>query len=422
METKNAGIFKCKYENEPTDLKLMLLYFLKRSRFVVYSVLLGALLFASVYYLKTFVLVEEKEYVATGELYLVYADDVRLENVYINDYTWQTLVQTDVALQFAMERIDSEVTEEFLKSAVTAGLVSDVRFVTLKVTTNNPDLSVEIAQAYQEAIKQLGEEMVDIAQVTIFTDADQAVEVTTDNRVVRMAITGAVVGAVLSIFVVLMQYVFDDSIYIAGQFERRFSIPVIGMVLRRKKGSHNHEMQVGAAEQNKEENRQKLWSNQVIQMNYEALCGERKMIAVTDLAVEGDADYAYEVLEEAKQRLEQEELMAMADGTLKEQDALYTLPDYSLKQVKAVNKDAQGAKQCAKAEATILLVPAGAHNGKLLERAIDLLYKQGCNIAGALIYDGDPRLLKAYYFEPVLFMRKDRKNETEEMTEFDDLF
>lgn len=422
METKKAGIFTCKYENEPTDLKLLLLYFLKRSRFVVYSVIIGALLFASVYYLKTFVLVEEKSYVATGELYLVYADDVRLDNVYINDYTWQNLVQTDVALEFALERIDSEVTEEFLKSAVTAGLVSDVRFVTLKVTTNDPELSVEIAQAYQEAIIQLGEEMVDIDKVTVFTNADTATEITTDNRVVRMAVTGAVTGAVLSFFAILLQYVFDDSIYVAGQFERRYAIPVIGVVLRRKKDSYRNEMRVGVTEKRKEENGQRLWANRVIQMNYRTFCGNNKVIAVTDLSTDSDADYAFEILEEAKQKLEQEELMALATGALKEEQALYTLSEYCLQQVNAINKDAQGILQCAEAEGTILMVPAGAHNGKLIERAINLLCKQGCNIVGALIYDGDPRLLKAYYFEPVLFTSKDKREDAEEETELDDLF
>ena len=90
---KEKKFFSCNYGNEPADLKLLLIYFLKHIRFVAYFIILGALLFASAYYLKTFVFVEEHQYVATSELYLVYADDVRLDNVYINDYTWQNLVK-----------------------------------------------------------------------------------------------------------------------------------------------------------------------------------------------------------------------------------------------------------------------------------------------------------------------------------------
>ena len=83
MEEKKNKFFSCKYENEPVDLKLMLIYFIKRIRFVIYFAIFGALIFASFYYLKTFVFVEERQYVANAELYLVYAEDVRLENVYI---------------------------------------------------------------------------------------------------------------------------------------------------------------------------------------------------------------------------------------------------------------------------------------------------------------------------------------------------
>ena len=79
--------FSCKYENEPADLKMLLIYFIKRMRFVVYFAVFGAVLFAAVYYLKTFVFVDEHQYVARSELYLVYADEVRLENVYINEQT-----------------------------------------------------------------------------------------------------------------------------------------------------------------------------------------------------------------------------------------------------------------------------------------------------------------------------------------------
>lgn len=119
MEEKKRSFFSCKYEDESADLKLLLIYFIKRIRFVIYFAIIGALIFALAYYFKNFVLVDEHQYVAKSELYLIYADDVRLENVYINDYTWQNLVQTDKAIDYAMEYIgDASVTEEYLKEVV----------------------------------------------------------------------------------------------------------------------------------------------------------------------------------------------------------------------------------------------------------------------------------------------------------------
>lgn len=423
MEEKKNSFFSCKYKDEPADLKLLLIYFIKRFRFVIYFAIFGALIFAAAYYLKTFVFVEEHQYVATAELYLVYADDVRLENVYINDYTWQTLVHTDKAMDYAMEYIDDAgVTEEYLKEAVWAGLESDVRFVTLKVTTNNPDLSIQIAQAYQLAIKELGEEMVDIDTVSVFTEADSAEEMVSDNRTLRMAATGAVIGCLLAVFGIAMQYVFDDSVYVAKQFEQRFGVPVLGICLKAKKGEMLAENMVG---QKNRVDKSRLWGRQAIKLNYSRFTEGCKKIVVTDTAVKGKSEFAFQILKDAKQKLEQDELLAIAMGNMKDEDAFFTAADYELKRVNPINEDADVVVECATADGVVLMVQMGAHNGKLLERAMDILIKQRCNILGALLYDGDASILKMYYFESLPFGSKSEKQEEEEETEefkLDDIF
>lgn len=420
---ENKRFFSCKYHNEPADLKLMLIYFIRRIRFIIYFAIFGALLFASVYYLNTFVFVDEHQYVARSELYLVYADDVRLENVYINDYTWQNLVHTDIATEFALEYIeDGSITEEYLKDAVWAGLVSDARFVELRVTTNDPELSVEIAQAYQMAIKQLGEEMVDIDTITIFTEADSAEEILSDNRTLRMACVGAVIGFVLAFFGIILQYVFDDSIYTANQFQERFGIPVIGICLKTKKNETSGENLIG---QKNSVTKARLWGRQVIKLNFKALTADCKKIVVTDTSVNGKSEFAFELLRDAKMKLEQDELLAIAMGDVKDGDAFYTSGNYELLRMPSINEDADVAVNCAEADAVIVMVQMCAHNGKLLERAMDLLDKQGCNVVGALLYDGDATMLKMYYFEPLPFGSKSDKAEEEEISEefkLDDIF
>lgn len=415
MDQGNRKLFACRYENEPADLKLLLIYILKRIRFVIYFMLFGALVFASVYYLKTYVLVEEKEYVATGELYLVYADDVRMENIYINDYTWQKLIQTDKAIDYAMENIDSTVSEDYLKEVVTAGLVSDVRFVTLEVTTNDPDLSVEIAQAFQGAIVELGEEMVDIESVTVYTEADSAEEIIGDNRTLRMACTGAIIGTLLSLFGIIMQYVFDDSVYVISQFERRFGIPVMGICIHAKGNEVAGEKIVGR--KNKLDP-SRLWGRQAIKVNFRAFTKDCKKIVAVDMALKTKTDVPFEILRDTKQKLEQDELLAVAMGDLKEEDTFFAAEDYKLIKVGSINENAEVVTECAKADGVVLMVPCGAHNGKILERAIDLLIKQDCNIVGALLYDGNASLLKMYYYDALLFGKQNDKEEDSGEEEF----
>lgn len=418
MEEKKRSFFSCKYEDEPADLKLLLIYFIKRVRFIAYFASFGALLFASVYYMKTFVFVDEHQYVATSELYLIYADDVRLDNVYINDYTWQNLVHTDKAIDYAMEYIgDASVTEEYLKEVVWAGLESDVRFVTLKVTTNDPELSIQIAQAYQFAIKALGEEMVDIDTISVFTEADSAEEIVSDNRTLRMAITGAVIGGLLAMFGIVLQYVFDDSVYIAKQFEQRFGIPVLGICLKMKKGEIIAENMVG---QKNTVAKSRLWGRQAIKLNYKSLTKNCKKIVVADTAIRSKSEFLFQILKDAKQKLEQDELLAIAMGNMRDEDAFFTSPDYEIMRVESINDDVDVVEECAKAEGVILMVQMGAHNGKLLERAIDVLVKQGCNILGALLYDGDPSLLKMYYYDALPFGSRGDKQDDDEDTDTDE--
>ena len=72
------------------------------------------------------------------------------------------------------------------------------------------------------------------------------------------------------------------------------------------------------------------------------------------------------------------------------------------------------------------MVQMGAHNGKLIERALDLLTKQGCRVVGALLYDGDASLLRTYYFQALPFGSRNDKTEDEEDNEekflLDDIF
>lgn len=415
MKSSDKFFFSCKYENEPADLKLLLIYFLRKLRYVLYLAIIGAVLFSVVYYFMNFVLVKEHDYVATGELYLVYSDEVRIENIYINDYTWQNLVHSDKVMYEAMRYIDSNLTEEQIKSAVTAGLVSDVRFVTLKVTTQNPDLSVEIAQAFQKALVTVCEEMADIQSVTVFTEADSAEEIVTDDRTVRMACTGAVIGSLLAAFCIVLQYVFDDSIYVPVQFERRFDIPVLGLCLRGKMAETNVENIVG---QKKIRGSARIWNMQGIKMNYKVFTKDCKTIAVADTSMRGNADVAFEILKDAKEKLERDELLAIAMGELPKENEFYSSGEYQLFQTASINIDASVVEECAKADGVILLVRMGAHNAKLLERAVDLLIKQNCNIVGALLYDGEPSFLKMYYYDPLLFVNRERKDFSDEEEEY----
>lgn len=396
---KEKYLYARKYGNEPVDLKLMFIYFVRNVRYVFYSIVAGCILFALVYYLFTFVLVKEHQYIAQGELYLEYSQDVKIDNIYINDYTWQNLVHTDKVVDFVMERLSFHVTEEQLKAQVSANLVSDVRFVTLKVITDNPEHSVEIAQAYQEAIILLADEMKDIESITLFTNADKAEMIQADNRTMRMAVTGAVIGGVVSVFVILYFYTLNDSIFVPITFEQRFGIPVIGVFHGRTERELRH--QINAEDSQQKDSRHDRMSIQIAKLNLKKLCQGCMNIAVTDVSLEPNADKPFETLLFLKILNEQAEMTEIACGDLDENKALFSSPSFRLDPKNSFKEDAGVVEECAKYDGTILLVKAGEHNTKIVERAVNFMQKQGCNIIGALLYNADAWILDFYYFTPI---------------------
>ncbi len=411
-------LYSRKYGNEPLDMKLLFIYFVRNIRYVVYSMIVGCVVFALGYYLVNFVLVKEHSYVATGELYLEYAADVRLENIYINDYTWQNLVHTDKAVTFVQESLSFNISEEELKASVTAGLVSDVRFVTLKVTTDNPEYSVQIAQAYQESIIRLAEEMVDIEKVVVFTNADSATKVQNDNRTVRMAFAGTILGALISSFAIIWFFTMDDSIYVPFTIERRFRLPVIGVFhdrTARELGALVRAEEV-KAESIMDKRRKQLnrTSIGIAKMNLRKCCEGCMDIAVMDVSIYPRAEAAYETLLHLKLLNEQDELTDIARGDLEESKACFSASNFRMDYKSAFEENVEMVSECAKYDGTILLIRAGEHNTKIVERAINVMQKQGCNIVGALLYDADAWMLNFYYYKPITLKNRVQSTEEEE--------
>lgn len=414
---KDLKMYARKYGNEPADLKLMFIFFVRNFRYVIYSAIAGCIVFALSYYLFQFVLTDEEQYVAQAELYIEYATDVRLDNIYINDYTWQNLVHTDRAIDYVREKISYSMTDEELKACVTANLVSDVRFVTLKVTAKDPGQAVNIARYFQEAIILFTEDMVDVENVVVFTNADHAEEIVKENKTLNMAIAGTVTGIVLAVFMILFCYTFDDATYIPLTFERRFGVPVIGVFhghtekelrglvmsdenIETKKGGKHDYLTIKIAKRNLRK------------------CAEGCMnIAVTDISIKPASERAFETLLHLKLLNEQEEMTEIAKGDLAEEDACFSAPNFRLDSKDAFKENADVAAECAKYDGTILLVRAGEHNAQVVERAINFLKKQGCNIIGVQLYDADAWILRFYYYRPVSFLnRKDKaiEDDTEE--------
>ena len=120
---------KVPYSKEPVDFRLLILVSLKRIRFIIYGICLGALLLGGGYYLGKNIFSGMPIYHADAEVYLEYIDNVEIENIYINKQTWEDLVYNDIVADYAADEIGRRLDIEEVKNKVSATLLTDTRIV-----------------------------------------------------------------------------------------------------------------------------------------------------------------------------------------------------------------------------------------------------------------------------------------------------
>lgn len=343
---------------EPLNIKLLFMTIIRKLPLFLIGAVIGAAVFGGGYYLKNYVFAGAPDYEAKSELYLTYSEEVKLENIYINDYTWQTLAASDACLDEVLPLLSFETTKENLRSQVTASLESDVRLVIVKAIDKDPKRAVELANVYETAIQKLGERMDDVEEVQVFTSATQATEKRFDNRTLRMSITGAVVGLICVLVIVLFAYSVDDSVYLPEHMSVRYGIQTLACFEKRGEKVSD-------------------WEESAAKENLKSILEGKTSVYLSD--VSGISGCKKEDVEDL----------------LKSVRNLTDTPDV-LKAVDGINENAGVVESLKDGDGVILLVQTGKKNGKLIERAIDYLKTQNIPVLGCVLYGTNAKRLLRY--------------------------
>lgn len=336
---------------EGMDLRWNLLLLAKRSWLLLAAAVLGALVFGGGYFARHVVWGPAKEYAALSRYYIEFTDDKGKD--YYNAYTWNDFIASDPILNAAMPLLPEGMQRETVVDAVRANIEADVRVLTTTVTTNDPELSMTIAEAVEQAVVQFGRDMKEIKSIRIIKPASVE-QVVVDLYTVRAAVLGALGCLLLAAAYLAMERVLDTSVYLPADFEKRYRYPVFGLVY-----------QDGADRECSE-----LFAN----LDY--ICGEW-----TELLV-----------------------MSAGLGREKEVQAVCGLlntflpEDKRLLPAASCLENAQSYENLRCAQGIILAVPYGGNDGPVVAKTVEQLKKQNCNIVGAVIYGAERKMLECYYF------------------------
>lgn len=332
------------YKKEPFNFKLFVLNMLGKWYQFVLCAVAGAILFGSSYYLYKVVYAPAREYRAIATYYIEYAKDPLLSEPYsyFNEYTLDGWLNTDVFVEQVLPKLSTELTAEELKERIVLTVPSDVRVIQLTATSADPVLTMEILQAYDEALVTFADSQREISAIKVQDMPDEAHQIKADVRTRRAFVLGAVLGLFAGSMYIVLKYLLDDGIYLPTTLAKRHGLKVFGADVS-----------------------EELAANVLFAVK------EMQKVAVTSV---GDTPSLPEVLNLLKGMTPEKEWVLVP--------AMVQCPE--------AGEVLRGCEGC------ILTVVSGVDKSGAIDRALHYYEQQQVTVIGTILWNADEKLLKRY--------------------------
>lgn len=229
------------YANEGMDIKKYMLCLLERLPFLLGALIGGALLGAVVYTIVRTVPESEREYAAYAKIELDFAADETGEAYQAyNGYTWNDLMATDPIMNLILENLSADYDREEVAAAMRAEILSDIRILTLTVTTHSAARTDEILGAAVQALESYGVQAKEFLAINGI-QTTQAKLVVADSRMTQAVLVGALLGFLISFFGLSLYYVMDDRILVVGDIRKATEAPFLGYASEMEKLQQDYE-------------------------------------------------------------------------------------------------------------------------------------------------------------------------------------
>lgn len=217
-----------RYADAGMDMKKLMLGFIRKSWLVGAAALAGAALAGAVYAAAGIVPESQREYQALSKVYLDFAPD-KTGEVYqaYNGYTWNDLMATEPIITATMKNLPADYTTEEVVVATKAEILSDVRLLTITVTTHDRQRCDTILEATGKSLVELGDTAKEFERIRVIRTT-QAALLVADSRLAQALLVGAAAGAVFMLLGMLLFYVLDDRIFVAGDIRQATDLPFVG--------------------------------------------------------------------------------------------------------------------------------------------------------------------------------------------------
>ena len=371
------------YDNEIINLRAFYLTLLRRIWILPVAAITGGIIAGIIYFLANVVYAPARNYVTESTLYIYFAYDenkgAQVDSY--NAYTWNLLVKTEDnslggiienetdynILNGIMENLSQagykegeNITRDEVIASINADIPSDVRVMIFTVKNSDVELSGAIADAANAALISYGKADKALTEIKLLGRGETRLELLPDRLWVAIAL-GAVIGFIISVLALLIIRSMDDSVFIPEDIERRYSLPVLGVI-----------SPAGEKEPS-------FFRNELL------FCFKENFIAGDRIAlISSDDVQGTENAMESAERLKE----IIGDGLRDEMPQLCVMP--------LPGNDNESREKLSHVDGAIILVNMGEHNGSMTEHLISLLNKLKCKVYGVIIADADMKFLSRY--------------------------
>lgn len=336
------------YGKEPFDLRLTVLRLIRQLHIIAGVTLAGTILFGGAYCIRH-KLAEEELYCAESVYHVEYPveEEKDVGVVYINAVTWNTYLDSDEFLNAVQERTETGMTNQELAETLNAVLASDLRVPSTQVTTNDPEISMRIAQAVEEVMTEVFPDKIrEILSVSVIGHAAEAAPVVSDVRAGRAFALSAVLSCFFVVVFLLLKELGEDAVWLPSTIGKRYGLKVAGTL-----------------------------ESAELQENLHWFFREKQSVAVSTVQEQINS---LQLVEELRLRCSEEKDISWI-----------ALPSLLLAP--------ESCRRIRETDGLLLAVRAGKNAGKQLEAAIEFMIQQDCKITAVILCEADEWLLRNYY-------------------------
>lgn len=240
--TTNANLTRSSIADQSQDVvEIDLVELLTRLVDKWYWIILSALICTALFAVYTFRIVTP-QYQSTAKLYLVNSknaainlSDLQIGNYLAKDYT-EVFTNWHVH-ERVIEQLNLPYTYTELNKMVSVKNPSDTRILYITVTDPDPQEAKDMADMYAKVACEFIAVKMDQEQPNIFEEARVSTVPASPNKT-RNLVLGFLIGMILAIAVITVQFISDDRVRTPEDIEKLLHLPTLGVVTEQSSFRH----------------------------------------------------------------------------------------------------------------------------------------------------------------------------------------